>query len=57
MSEGNIYRTIVVVNFLMMLVLMSNYMRNREQTLRFVYAAILNVSFNFRSFLLPSKPF
>uniref|UniRef100_F1KSK0 separase n=1 Tax=Ascaris suum TaxID=6253 RepID=F1KSK0_ASCSU len=40
---GSLPRTIVVVNFLMMLVLMSNYMRNREQTLRFVYAAILNV--------------
>uniref|UniRef100_A0A915BJN8 Anaphase-promoting complex subunit 5 n=3 Tax=Parascaris univalens TaxID=6257 RepID=A0A915BJN8_PARUN len=39
---GSLPRTVVVVNFLMMLVLMSSYMRNREQTLRLVYAAILN---------------
>uniref|UniRef100_A0A915CKH1 Separase n=1 Tax=Parascaris univalens TaxID=6257 RepID=A0A915CKH1_PARUN len=54
---GSLPRTVVVVNFLMMLVLMSSYMRNREQTLRLVYAAILNVSFSFRRFCFHQKRF
>ncbi|VDM45063.1 unnamed protein product [Toxocara canis] len=40
---GSLPRALIAINLLMMLVMMSNYMRKREQSLRQVYAALLNV--------------